>query len=320
MPGLEPRGMLLSIVVVSWNTCDLLVQCLQSVYGTLEAWTISCEVIVVDNASMDDSVQAVRRRFPGVVLIENPVNVGFARANNQAIERSEGQYVLLLNPDTVVQPGAIQGLLHFMDTHPQAGAVAPKLVNPDASFQASWARFPTLLSEFFLMTGLARVFVGPYAPSPRPQPQEAARFVDWVAGAALLVRQSAVDQVGALDERYFLYSEETEWCWRLWQGGWEVWYLPDVAIVHYGGASTRKLMVESYVQLYASKVRFFTGTWGLETAQRLRIMLIVVSCFRLVLWILLGVVCVLGGGGRSMRKRFRREMALLRWAWAARVE
>jgi GT2 family glycosyltransferase len=307
----------LSVIVVNWNTHDLLAQCLESVYA--HPPSDEFEVFVVDNASADGSAQMVRERFPSVRLIKNHENVGFARANNQAIRESRGRYLLLLNSDTSVQPGVLYSMVRFLEEHPQAGAVGPKLLNPDGSFQASCADFPTLLSELLLITGLAHLIVGPYAPSPRPLPHEAARPVDWVAGAALLIRRSAIDQIGLLDEGYFLYSEETDWCWRLWQGGWEVWYLPNVAITHCAGASTRKRSATSYEQLYSSKVRFFANAYGPRAAWRLQTMLIVTGCFRLVLWALLSVIRLPVDGGRPMHTRFQQEIALLKkgFKWSA---
>lgn len=306
---LSIEAMDLSVIIINWNTRDLLAQCLASVYaypldGDFEVW-------VVDNASADGSVQMVRERFPQVRLIENAENVGFARANNQAIQGSTGRYLLLLNSDTVAQPDALYNMVQFMEEHPQAGVVGPKLLNPDGSFQASYARFPTFLTELLLITGLARLITGPYAPSPCPKPREAAQPVDWAAGAALLVRRSAIEQVGLLDEGYFLYSEEADLCWRLWQGEWEVWYLPDVAITHCAGASTRQWSVTSYGQLYASKVRFFVNAYGPGAAWRLQIIFTVVACLRLVLWVLLSIIRLPADGGRSMRRRIQQETALL---------
>ena len=229
---------MLSIVIISWNTRDLLAACLTS----LRTYPPDGdhEIVVVDNASRDDSTAMVRRDFPHVHLIENPTNVGFAAANNQALALCRGRYVLLPNSDTEVTPGALSALVRFMEQHAQAGVVAPTLVNPDGSFQASYARFPTFVSEFLLITRLARWLSGPYAPSPRPRPHEAAHPVDWAAGAALLVRRAAIDQVGGLDAGYFMYSEETDWCWRLWRHNWQVWYLPAVKVIHHGGASSRQ--------------------------------------------------------------------------------
>jgi GT2 family glycosyltransferase len=175
-------------------------------------------------------------------------------------------------------------MIDFMDAHPSAGAVGPMLVNPDGSFQASYARFPSWAQELLLITGLARFVLGPYAPSPRPRPNEAPRPVDWVAGAALLARRAAVEEVGPLDTGYFLYSEETDWCWRMWQAGWPVWYAPHIRVVHHGGASSRQQSVMTYGVLYRSKLRFFARHYGAAAAAALRLTIIGVGLLRLAWW------------------------------------
>ena len=245
----------LSIIIVNWNTRDLLAQCLQSVYDTVRG--LEFEVFVVDNASTDGSAAMVRERFPQVQLIENGENVGFARANNQAIERSTGHYVLLLNSDTVVTPGAIEALVKFADLRPDAGAVGPQLLNGDGSFQASYAQFPTLWTEVLLLWGIARVVYSRYFPSNPPEHSQETCECDWVGGACLLVRKEAIAEVGTLDEDYFLYVEEADWCYRLKQRGWKILYYPDARIVHYGGRSSDQWDVSRRIHLHRSKLLFF---------------------------------------------------------------
>ncbi|MCC7359785.1 MAG: glycosyltransferase family 2 protein [Anaerolineales bacterium] len=272
----------LSIIIVNWNTRDLLAGCLDSLRahpleGASETW-------VVDNASADGSAALVRERYPEARLIENSRNLGFAAANNQALRASTGRYAVLFNSDALARPGALTTMLRFLDAHPAVGAVGPKLVNPDGSFQASYAKFPTLLSELALLTGLARWWLGPYAPSPRPTPGETPRVVDWVAGAALMVRRTAIERVGLMDEGYFLYSEETDWCWRLTRGGFPIWYLPEVEIVHQGGASSRQQSARSYGWLYAGKLRFFARHYSAPAAWALRLAFLAGAAARLALW------------------------------------
>ena len=309
---LDSTQVSLSIVIVNWNTRDLLFRCLVSVFANPPH--TSFEVIVVDNASHDQSVEMVRQHFPQVRLIASDINAGFARSNNRGIAVSQGRYILLLNPDTEVPVSALSRMVQFMETHQQVGVIGPKLVNPDGSFQASYAKFPTLFSEFSLMIGLARRVLGPYAPSPRPTPGEQPRSVDWVAGAALMARRASLEQVGLLDEDYFLYSEETDWCWRFWQNGWQVWYLPDVSVMHIGGASSRQRSVNSYVRLYAAKVLFFSKSYGAIQARCLRFMFFSVSAARLLTWYIIDRLADQLGRKRKNAERIEQERALLRYS------
>jgi GT2 family glycosyltransferase len=249
----------LSILVVNWNTRDLLSQCLQSIYDTTH--TLAYRIIVVDNASTDGSQAMVRQRFPQVCLVENDQNVGFARANNQALAVSRGRYSLLLNSDTVVLPHAMEKMVQFADAHPDAGIVGCRLLNEDGSLQKSWASFPTLWSEV-----LGRNFRIRRLVERNPLVYE----VDWVGGACMLVRPGAVDEVGLLDVSFFMYSEETDWCFRMRQRGWKVYYLADAEIVHLGGGSASRRNVAQLVRLYENKIRFFYKHYGAWQAEWLR--------------------------------------------------
>ena len=239
----------LSVIIVNWNTKDLLAQCLQSVYETAASHSdcnLSFETVVVDNASTDGSPEMVRAHFPQVRLIENQQNEGFARANNRAIRATHGRYFLLLNSDTVVLPGSLGAMVHFADQHPEAGIVGCKLLNADGSLQPSWAQFPTFWSELMGRNFRRR----------RPLVDGRGYEVDWVGGACLLVRQKAVQTVGLLDEDYFMYSEETDWCYRFSRAGWAVLFNPTAQIVHLGGASSRKMAGAMCLQLRASILLF----------------------------------------------------------------
>lgn len=298
----------LSILIVNWNTRDLLAQCLESVYAYPPNGEF--EVIVVDNGSSDDSCKMVEANFPTVYLLRNEKNLGFAAANNQALRIARGRFILLLNSDAKVTKGALVEMMYFLETHPTAGALGPKLINLDGSFQASYAAFPSQLSEILLLTGLARFVIGPYAPSPNPKPDETSRKVDWVAGASLMIRSSAVRDVGSLDENYFFYSEEMDWCWRLRMAGWEVWYLPSVEVAHVGGASSKGRSIESYVHLYDSKVRFFKSAYGLSAASQLRLTIKVMAMLRLVVRTLILPVTLIFSESKPMT-RMRQDIALI---------
>ncbi|MCA9958126.1 MAG: glycosyltransferase family 2 protein, partial [Anaerolineales bacterium] len=209
--------MKLAIIVVSWNTSELLAACLKSVY----AYPPQCdfEMWVVDNASKDDSVAMVQQHFPQVRLIVNEANVGFAQANNQAICDSDSEYVLLLNPDTEVKPGAIQHLIDFIEAHPKVGATGSRLLNPDGSLQISCHPMPTLAREFWRMFYMDDFF--PYGRYPmRRWDMETPRDVDVIQGASFLLRRTVLNTVGFLDDTYFMYSEEVDLCFRLQKAGW----------------------------------------------------------------------------------------------------
>jgi N-acetylglucosaminyl-diphospho-decaprenol L-rhamnosyltransferase len=256
----------LSIVIVSWNTRDLLADCLHLLWSNLIAFQEnSVETFVVDNASADGTAAMVRNCFPWVRLIENQENVGFAQANNQAIRCSSGRYLLLLNPDTAVRPGAVQGLLRFMDEHTQAGAAGARLLNADGSLQESCHRAPTLSGEAWRLFHLDAIW--PYhtyrlhhRDLDRPRP------VDVLQGACVMLRRQIVDQVGLLDEEYFMYSEEVDLCHRIRQAGWQIYWVPRTEVVHYGGQSTRQVAAEMFLQLYQGKLLFFRKHHGRAVA------------------------------------------------------
>ncbi len=239
----------LSIIIISWNTRELLAECLESVYATMPDRTF--EILVVDNASRDGSAQMVRERFPQVRLIENRENVGFARANNQALRESHGEYLLLLNSDTVVRPGAFETMLQFMNRYSSVGACGPRLVSPDGSVQVSCGQLPTFSRLLSDLTGLSsinghdEVLVG-----------DKPRRVGWVQGACLLIRREAIGDVGLLDEDYFMYSEEMDWCYRASVVGWGLCYVPAARVIHYGGQSAARAPVQKRTQLYSSKLLY----------------------------------------------------------------
>ena len=270
----------LSIVIVSWNTAKLLARCLRTIYAYPP--TGDFEVLVVDNASNDMSAQMVQKQFPQAKLLENKVNIGFAGANNQAIRQSRGRYVLLLNPDTEVKPHALEQLIHFMDTHPQAGAVGARILNPDGSLQTSSFPAPTLFREFWRLFHLD--VIRPYgsydmADWSLDQP----RKVDTLLGACLLLRRKALDQIGLLDENYFIFSEEVDLCYRLQKANWPLYWLPQAQIVHYGGQSTQQVAAEMFMYLYKSKVIFIRKHYGWLASYVYKLILLVTALARLLI-------------------------------------
>jgi len=288
---------LLSVIIVNWNTRELLAQCLESLYQTIH---VPCEVIVVDNASEDGSAEMVRSVFPQVRLIENTENVGFARANNQAIRAGRGKYVLLLNSDTIVQPGALDSIVRFADQHPEAGIVGGRLLNADGSLQPSWNEFPTLLSELMGRNFRRR----------RPLVGESAYEVDWVGGACLLAQREAIEAVGLLDENFFMYSEEADWCYRMIQNGWKVYYFPKAKVIHFGGGSSHRCNEAMVIQLYRSKLLFFHKHYGMMRSLCLRYALLLRFAIK---GAMMGILYVLSGGRYATGRRLmQRQLVLIR--------
>jgi len=231
----------LSIIIISFNTKSLLKQCLESLYQNLG--DMEHEIFMVDNNSSDESPIMVKESFPEVKLIENTENVGFAKANNQAIQKARGQYLLLLNSDTIARPGAIDTMIQFMDRNPKVGALGAKLVDQNLVFQTSCRHFPTLFGMLVQFFGLSARF-----PTSRLfgwydmgyWDHRETKKVDCVPGTSLLVRKETIREVGLLDENYFMYFEDTDCCYRINQAGWEVVFLPDAEVIHVGGASAAK--------------------------------------------------------------------------------
>ena len=267
-----------SVVIVNWNTRDLLAQCLKSVFET--AGDLKLEVFVVDNASSDVSADMVRHEFPQVQIIENQENVGFARANNQAIRQSAGRYVLLLNSDTQARPGALRTLVNALDSLSRAGAGGPRLLNPDGTLQPMCHPMTTIWREFWYLLHLDGIVrLSTY--NMTHWDATVAHPVDVVSGACLLLRREALQEIGLLDERYFMYAEEVDFCYRLAERGWEVYWLPMAEVMHMGGGSTRQVSDEMFLQLYKSKYLFFKKTQGWFGGQLFKLILFIAAVLRI---------------------------------------
>jgi len=226
----------LSIIIVNRNTEELLKECLLSLRRSKR--TLSWEIWVVDNASEDGSVQMVQTEFPEVKLVVNQENLGFARANNVALQQSAGRYCLLLNPDTVVQVGALDRLVQFMQDTPDAGVAACAQVYPGGQWQVTCHRDITLAREVLITLGLASIFRGAIDYKVHAEAWTGPRQVDWVEGGVLLVRKTALEAVNQMDEAFFMYAEDADLCLRVRQAGFQVYYVPDVEIVHHRAQAT----------------------------------------------------------------------------------
>lgn len=245
---------MLSIIIVSYNTRDLIIKCLGSIYENSAG--MKYEVIVVDNNSQDGSLEAVECIYPQVKSVANKQNVGFARANNQGYAVSRGEYLLLLNPDTVVKPGAIEKVLEFMRMTPDAGLAACRLVNPDGSLQKSIKAFPTVMSNILQAVCLDKIFFR----SERSDTyyREKPFSIDYPAGAFMMIRREALaGQPYLLNPDFHMYAEEKDLALRLKENGWRCYFVPDAEIIHYGGQSTGQMPVAMFLELQRSQAKFY---------------------------------------------------------------
>ncbi|WP_420631702.1 glycosyltransferase family 2 protein [Candidatus Leptofilum sp.] len=292
----------LSIIIVSWNVRALLANCLRSV---LAQTGLTLQIIVVDSASSDGSPEIVAEKFPQVELVACQQNVGFPRGNNLGLERANGRTILLLNPDTIVHEDALAKMVTYLEQNPQVGVVGPQLLNEDGTVQSSRRRFPTLRTAFFESTWLQ-----PYAPQSvlddyyvRDVGDAETAVVDWVMGACLLTRQEVVQQVGGLDEAYFMYSEELDYCRRIHEAGWQVVYYPQVQVTHLSGKSSEQAVTHRHINFNRAKLRYFRKYHGRFAATILRLFLLASYGWQLSLEAIKGAV------GHKRQLRWQRVKA-----------
>ena len=271
----------LSIIIVSWNVRSLLEKCLASIVESLggEPAQTTCryEVIVVDNGSTDGTLELLDHAFPWGVVIRNSLNVGFSKANNQGLAAGRGRYLLLLNPDTEIVGDSLSRMMSHLDAGPDIGALGPTLRYGDGSLQSSRRRFPTYATGFFESTILGqwwpqhrlltRYFV-------RDAGDDETQDVDWLVGACLMIRRDAYSQVGPLDERFFMYSEEVEFQHRLRAAGWRVVYLPAAQVIHYEGKSSEQVFAKRLIMFHTSKVQLYEKLFGRPRGAILRLFLL----------------------------------------------
>ena len=249
----------ISIIIVNYNVRDFIIHALQSMQRALIS--ISHEIFVVDNASVDGSGELIRRHFPQVILIENEKNLGFAAANNVALKRARGEYILLINPDTIVQEDTFTSLLEFMENTPDAGAATCKIINPDGTFSVDCRHsIPTPMTAFWKLIGFSRLF---------PRSKTFGRYnltfldinktytVDAISGSFMLIRRQTFTQVGFLDEDFFMYCEDIDYCYRINKKGWKIYYVPESSIIHYKGESTKKKKLDYVINFNRSLYIFY---------------------------------------------------------------
>lgn len=297
----------LSIVVVNWNTCEMTRDCLVSVRAGIAG--LAAEVIVVDNGSTDGSADMIASEFPDCILIRNAENRGFAAANNQGFAIARGRHVLLLNTDTLVHGDVLPASVAWLDAHPEVGAMGCRVLNTDGSVQLTCSMYPSILNQFLQLSGLSKLtfprFFGRYLMTDWQRDSE--REVEVISGCYLLVRHAVLDKVGPLDEDFFFFGEETDWCKRMRDAGWRLFFTPVGQITHHGSASARKLNHRRDLMLTQAKVRLHRKHSGLLAASMIWTMGAAFNMSRAVYWSLRALT-----GERKALERARHFRAVTR--------
>jgi GT2 family glycosyltransferase len=265
---MEPEAMKLSIVIICWNDLRVIRDCLRSIYeGTHET---NFEVVVSDNGSVDGSVEFIRKRYPQVRIVENRQNLGFARGNNAGIRASRGEYVLILNPDTIIHDGALDKLVEFAERRSGAGAFGCRVLNPDGTYQVSARLFPTVLRYWVSALGLSRLssfFI--YEEYPRWR-GDTERSIDWQSGCCVMFRGNLLKRLGGFDEQFFYHFEEVDLCRRVWNAGYPILFTPEAVITHLGGQSVSRFPVRFEIEKHRSRYRYFYKHFGAKAARNCR--------------------------------------------------
>lgn len=299
---MSARDLDLSIIVVNWNVREMLRECLTSVQSETRWARDRYELHVVDNASLDGSTEMIRREFPDVLLTANDENVGFARAHNQILDRCLGRYILALNPDTVVTDGAIDRMLSWMDAQPGVGVLGCRKLNSDRSFQrAGGGAFPTLRNMSWNYLFLNKLLPRRWAPPAlfMEEDLQGDRDIDWVSGAALLVRREALES-RFFDEAFFMFGEDWELCERVRRGGWRVVYTSRATVIHHHRGSMAKQ--DSQAVLDAALLGPRTFYRARNGPGHLRVFDLIVLVGYLIRWPLFGLLSLAGGGKRSLQR------------------
>jgi len=263
--------MKLSIIILCWNDLQVISDCLRSILE--ETRSIEFEVIVSDNGSFDGSPEHIRKTFPQVCVIENGANLRFARGNNVGIEKSRGEYVLILNPDTIIHPGALDKFVEFADRHPEAGAFGCRVLNADGSYQGPARPFPTLLGDWIAALCLRPLaYLSDFFISDKYMrwKGDTERPIDWQSGCCVMFRAQLLKRLGGFDEQFFYYYEDTDLCKRVWLAGYSIFYTPEATITHLGGQSTRRFPLAFELDKYVTRYRYYYKYYGPRGARGCR--------------------------------------------------
>ncbi|OGU55544.1 MAG: hypothetical protein A2V66_07060 [Ignavibacteria bacterium RBG_13_36_8] len=280
-----------SVVIVNWNTKQLLMNCLQTIYDNTEL--IEFEIIVVDNASSDNSVEMVKQHFPQTIVLENSENLGYAAANNQGITIARGRYVLILNSDMIFIDDSISKVCSFADSHPNAAVVGCKMLNRDRTLQQNTYLFPSLLNLFLAATYLYKMF-----PKSKFFARERMGWWDWndikdvdvIVGCFILVRMDAIHEVGPMDDQFFMYYEETDWCYRFKKAGWDIIFAPVSKVIHLGGESTKKNPGKMLLQMKSSLLLYFKKHMGYISYTAACLLMFIFFSLRIPYWLVHSLV------------------------------
>ncbi len=317
-PDVPEPTLTISVIIVSWNAQDYLMQCLASLF------TNGChhpmEVIVVDNASSDGSPELVARNYPQVRLLRNAANLGFARANNIGISAATGKYVCLINSDVKVLPQCLNRLVGYAEEHPDVGMAGPRVMGGDGKLQRSCRGFPTVWNMFCRALALdsffpgARLFTG-Y--SLRYWPQDTCRAVDILSGCFWLARREAIQDVGVLDELFFMYGEDMDWCKRFWKHGWKLAFVPSAEAIHYGGASSASAPVRFYIERHRADLQY----WQKHHSRPAVVCYFIFTCLHLALrlagyWV---AHLLRRSSDETCRHKVTRSLAALKWMLSAGI-
>jgi GT2 family glycosyltransferase len=260
--------MKLSVVIICWNDLRVLRDCLRSIYEGTHATEF--EVIVSDNGSVDDSVEFIRNHYPQTLVVENEQNLGFARGNNAGIGAAHGEYVLILNPDTVIHDGSLDRLVAFADRHREAGAFGCRVLNPDGTYQVSARLFPTVWRYWIAALGLAKLSSVFTYEEYRHWYGETERYIDWQSGCCVMFRGDLLKSLGGFDEQFFYHFEEVDLCRRVQNAGRPILFTPEAAITHLGGQSVGRFPVRFEIEKHRSRYRYFYKHFGARAARRCR--------------------------------------------------
>lgn len=307
--------MKLSIVILCWNDLEVIVNCLQSIYAGTHSTEF--EVIVSDNGSTDGSVEFIRKRFPDVHVIENGTNLRFAKANNVGIRASKGEYVLILNPDTIIHDGTLDKLVMFADQHTEAGAFGCRVLNSDGTYQVSGRPFASLRSEW-----IATLYLRPFgflsdwflSDSYTGWKGETQRTVDWLSGCFILIRSDLLKRLNGFDEQFFYYYEDMDLCHRVWDAGYSILYTPEMTITHLGGQSTKRSPTAFVLDSQITRYRYFYKYFGREGVRACRRVSLVSQFIRRIGYSLLTLV------SSSDARKNRLEALRVTFEWNMRVD